>query len=98
MTDCCADGLSSTGGVAGPTHRPAFLVSARMSVKAVIVYPTLDLNTGHIWVSFISVLTSTHRLVFNDSAEGMVSACTRVLADAVYARISFSALVIGAAA
>lgn len=97
MADGCADRLSSAGGVAWPAHWPAFLVSTRVGVKAVIVHPTLNLDTSHIWVAFVAVLTSTHGLVFYHSAEGVVSAGTRVLADPVDAGVRLPALIVSAA-
>jgi len=97
MADGCADRLSSAGGIAWPTHWPAFLISTRVGVKAVIVHPTLDLDTSHIWVAFIAVLTSTHGLVFYHSAEGVVSTGTRVLADPVDAGVGLPTLIISAA-
>ena len=83
VADGRADGVPSAGRVAGPTHRPAFLVSTRVGVQAVIVHPTLDLDAGHIRVAFIAVLAGTDRLVLDDSAEGVVTTGTGVLADAV---------------
>ena len=83
VADGRADGVPSAGRVAGPTHRPAFLVSTRMGVQTVIVHPTLDLDAGHIRVAFIAVFTGADRLVLDDSTEGVVTTCTWVLADAV---------------
>jgi hypothetical protein len=52
-------------------------------VQAVIVHPTLNLDAGHIRVAFVAVLAGADRLVLDDSAEGVVTTGTGVLADAV---------------
>ena len=94
MTDCRAYCLSSTGGIARSTHRPAFFISARMGVQTVVVHPALNLDASHVRIALVAVLTGTNWLVFNHPTEGMLSASTRIFANPVDAGISLSTLVV----
>jgi len=98
MTDCRAYCLSSTGGIARPTHRPAFLISARMGVQTVVVHPAFNLDASHVRIALVAILTGAHWFVFNDTTEGVLSTGTRVLADPVDAGVGLSTLVVRTAA
>jgi hypothetical protein len=98
MTDCSAYCLSSTGGIARPTHRPAFFVSARMGVQTVVVHPALNLDASHVRITLVAVLTGANWLVLDDPTEGMLSTGTRIFANSVDAGVSLSTLVVRTAA
>ena len=94
----CTDGLATTRSIAGATHRATLLIAADVSVQTVIVHPTLDLDTGHVRVSFISLLAGADGLVVDHSAEGVISAGAGVFTDLVDAGVRLSALVVSLAA
>jgi len=98
MTDCRAYCLSSTGGIAGPTHRPAFFISARMGVQTVVVHPALNLDASHVRITLVAVLAGAHWLVLDDPTEGVLSTGARIFANPVDARVSLSTLVVRTAA
>jgi len=98
MTYCRAYRLSSARYIAGPTHRPAFLIPTGMSVQAIIIHPTFDLDTGHIGVAFVAILTCTDRFVVHHPTEGVLAAGTGVLTDFVDTGICLSTLIVSAAA
>lgn len=94
MTDCRAYCLSSTGGIARPTHRPAFFISARVGVQTVVVHPAFNLDASHVRIALVAVLTGTNWLVFDHPTEGMLSTGARIFANPVDAGISLSTLVV----
>lgn len=94
----CAESLSATRGIAGAADWSALLITADVSVQAVIVHHALYLDTGHVRVSFISFLTGTDRLVVDHSAEGVVPAGAGVFTDLVDAGVGFFTLVVSLAA
>ena len=98
MTDCRAYCLSSTGGIARPTHRPAFFISARMGVQTVVVHLAFNLDASHVRITLVAVLTGAHWLVLDDPTEGVLSTGARILANAVDAGVSLSTLVVRTAA
>ena len=97
MTHCSAEGLASTRSIAGAADWATLLVTTGMSVEAVIIHPTLHLDAGNIGVALVTLLTSAHRVVINNSAEGMVSTGTRVFTYLVEAGVSFWAVIISGA-
>ena len=89
-----ADRFTSTGGVAGPTHRPALLIPAGVGVEAVIVHPALNLDAGHVRVALVSVLTGADWLVVDHPAESVLATSAGVLAELVDAGVGLAALVV----
>ena len=96
MTDSSTDGLTSTRSIARAADWATLLVTTGVSVQAVIIHPTLDLDTGNIGVTLVTLLTGAHRMVVNNTAEGVISTSTRVFADLVDAGVGVSAVIISA--
>ena len=94
MTNGSADSFTSTRGIAGATDGATLLVTTGVSVQTVIVHPTLDLDTGNIGVTLVSLLAGAHRMVIHHSAEGVVSTGAGVFADLVDAGVGVSAVII----
>ena len=94
MTGGSADSFSSTWSIARSADRATLLVTAGVSVKTVIIHPTLDLDTSNIGIALVSLLASAHRVVIYHSAEGVVSTGAGVFADLVDAGVSVSAVII----
>ena len=92
------NGFSSTWSIAWTTDRTALLVTADVSVQAVIVHPALDLDAGHVGVPLVALLAGADWLVVDDSAEGVISAGAGIFADLVDAGVRLSTLVVGLAA
>lgn len=90
--------LPSAGGIARPTHRPAFFISARVTVQAVVVSLTNDLDAGHVGIALVAIFASTDRFVLDDSAEGVITAGAGVIAELVDAGIRLITLIVSAAA
>ena len=94
MVGSSAHSLSSTGSIAGATHGATLLIATCMGVQTVIVHSALHLDAGHVRIALIAFLTGADRVVVDDTAEGMVSTGTGVLADLVDARVSLSTVII----
>ena len=98
MADGFTDRFSSAGNVTRSTDRAALFVPTGVGVQTIVVYFAFDLETSNVWVPLVSFLTGTHGLVIDDSAEGMVSAGTRVFAQLVDAGVTGAAFIIGSTA
>lgn len=94
MTGGGADGLTSTRGIAGAADRATLLVTTGVSVQAVIIHPTLDLDAGNVGVTLVSLLAGANWFVLQHSAEGVIATRTRVFADLVDTGVGVSAVVI----
>ena len=98
MTGGGTGGLAATRSIAGPAHRAALLVTADVSVQAVIVHHTLYLDTGHVRVPFIALLAGADWVVVDDPAEGVISTGAGIFTDLVDAGVRLSTLVVRLAA
>lgn len=83
MTDGSTDCFSSTGKVSRSADRTAFLVPTRVGVQTVVIYFAFYFETSNVWITLVSFLTGTDRLVFDDSAEGVFSTGTWILTQLV---------------
>ena len=74
--------LSSTWSIGRTTDGATLLIATCVAVQTVIIHPALHLDTGHIRVALIALLTGAHRMVVDDTTED------RVFADLVDAGVS----------
>ena len=98
MVGGCTGCLAATRSVTGPADRSALLVTADMSVQAVIVNSALYLDTGHVRVAFIALLAGADWVVVDHPAERVVPTGAGVFADLVDAGVRLSTLVVRLAA
>jgi hypothetical protein len=94
MADGSAFSLTAAGQVARAADRAAVFVAAGMGVQTVIINLALDLDTGHVRVALIAVLTGAHGVMVDHTTECVLSTCARVLADLVDTGVSFATLII----
>jgi len=69
-----------------------------MGVQAVVVRVALDLEARHVGVALEALLAGAHRLVVDDTAEGVLAARARIFADAIDAGVRLPTLVVCPAA
>ena len=98
MIDCCTQSFSSTWSIAWATDWSTLFIATCVSIQTIIIHATLHLDTGHIRVAFITLLTGADWLVIDDAAERMVSTGTWIFADLVDTGVSLSTLIISVAA
>ena len=89
--------LSSTWSIGRTTDGATLLIATCVAVQTVVIHPALHLDTGHIRVALIALLTGAHWVVVDDTTEGMVSTGTRVFADLVDAGVSLPAVIVSLA-
>ena len=94
MLDCGTDGLASTRGIAGATDWATLFITTGVGVQTVVIYPTLHLDTGNIWIALVSLLAGADWFVFKHSTESMISTSTWIFANFVDTGVSLSAFVI----